>query len=162
VFDPAKGKSRWIKRSIKVCPLSKINTATMRVVKVPEREAHLLFHDTVLSHLPIRSTNAPALATVRELWEKKVLPTLVLKARKTQEHWRGMMDNHILPALGTRQIRDVLQDDVQALVLEKVGQGYSGQTVWHIRIKITTLFKKAKSIGWYSGTSPRKALRCPR
>jgi hypothetical protein len=150
VFDPAMGKSRWMKRSVKVCPARKINAASMRTVKVPEAEARLLFEETVLSRLLVRSTNPSALATVRELWEK-VRPNLVMKARKTQEHWRGMMDNHILPALGTKQLRDVRQDDVQALILDKIGQGYSPQTVWHIRIKITTLSKKAKAIGWYSG-----------
>ena len=97
VFDPALKKSRWIKRSIKICPARKINTATMRAVKVSENEARLLFEETVLSHLIVRSTNAPALATVRELWEK-IRPNLVLKARKTQEHWTGIVENHILPA----------------------------------------------------------------
>lgn len=161
VFDPALGKSRWIKRSVKICPARKINTATMRTVKVSETEARLLFEETVLSRLVRRSTNAPALATVRELWDK-VRPNLALKARKTQEHWNGIVENHILPALGNRQLRDVRQDDVQALVIEKIGQGYSPQTVWHIRTKITTMFKKAKGMGWYSGDLPTEGVEMPK
>jgi integrase len=161
VFDPTIGKSRWMKRSVKICPARKINATSMRTVKVPEVEARLLFEETVLSRLVRRSTNPPALATVRELWDK-VRPNLVLKARKMREHWRGMMENHILPALGKKQLRDVRQDDVQALVIEKIGQGYSPQTVWHIRTKITTLFKKGKAMGWYSGDLPTEGVEMPK
>lgn len=161
VFDPAIGKSRWKKRSVKICPARKINAETMRTVKVPEVEARLLFEETVLSRLLVRSTNPPALATVRELWEK-IRPNLVLKARKTQEHWHGIVNNHVIPALGTKQLRDVRQDDVQAIVIEKIGQGYSPQTVWHIRTKIATLFKKAKAMGWYSGDLPTEGVEMPK
>ena len=133
----------------------------MRSVKVPENEARLLFEETVLSNLATRSTNAPALATVRELWGK-IRPNLALKPRKTQEHWNGIVENHILPALGNKRLRDVHQDDIQELVLEKVGQGYSSQTVWHIRTKITTLFKKAKGMGWYSGDLPTEGVEMPK
>ena len=161
VFDPAIGKSRWKKRSVKICPARKLNRTTMRTVKVPEAEARLLFEETVLSRLMVRSTNPPALATVRELWER-VRPTLVLKARKTQEDWLGIVQNHILPTFGNKQLRDVRQDDVQRLVLEKVGQGFQPGTVWNIRIKITTLFKKAKAMGWYSGDLPTEGVEMPK
>jgi integrase len=56
----------------------------------------------------------------------------------------------------------VRQDDVQALVIEKIGRGYSPQTVWHIRTKITTLFKKAKAMGWYSGDLPTEGVEMPK
>jgi hypothetical protein len=98
----------------------------MRTVKISQTEARLLFDETVLSRLVLRSTNAPALATVRELWDK-VLPNLVLKPRKTQEHWSGIVENHILPALGNPQVRDVRQDDVQALVILRDGKPLAGR-----------------------------------
>ncbi len=162
VWDPTRGKSRWIKRSIKVSPLTKINPATMRMVKVNKCEAQLLFENAVLSRIAVRTTNPPALATVQELWERKVQPQIIVRARKTQEHWRNMMANHILPALGKRQLRDVRADDVQLLIAERMAKGLSPQTVWHIRTTITSLFKRAKGIGWFSGDLPTEGVQMPR
>lgn len=161
VFDPAKGKSRWIKRCVKICPMKKINPSTGRIVNVSEKEAQVLFNETVLSELIVRSTHPCTTATVRELWDK-IQPSLVLRARKTQEHWKGIVENHILPTFGKKQLRDVRQEDVQTLILEKTSQGYSSQTVWHIRTKITTLFKKAKAMRWYSGDLPTEGVEMPK
>lgn len=162
VWDPEKGKSRWLKRSIKVCPLTKINPDTHRQVKVNQCEAQLMFEESVLSRMNVRTTNPPALATVRELWERKIQPQIVVRARKTQEHWRNMMVNHILPSLGKKQLRDVRADDIQELVSQELAKGSSPQTVWHVRTTISSLFKRAKGIGWYSGDLPTEGVQMPR
>lgn len=162
VWDPELRKSKWNRRSIKVCPLSKLNEQTGRTVKVQKWEAQLVFDETVLSRMNVRTTNPPALATVRELWERKIEPQIIVKARKTQAHWRNMMQNHILPSLGKRQLRDVRPDDVQDLVSLELAKGSSPQTVWHVRTTISSLFKRAKGIGWYSGDLPTEGVQMPR
>jgi integrase len=162
VWDPELKKSRWHRRSIKVCPLAKLNEKTGRAVKVQKWEAQLVFNETVLERMNVRTTNPPALATVAELWERKIEPQIVMKARKTQEHWRNMMRNHILPAIGKRQLRDVRPDDVQDLISAELAKGASPQTVWHVRTTISSLFKRAKGIGWYSGDLPTEGVQMPR
>lgn len=162
VWDPELRKSRWQRRSIKVLPLTKINELTGRAVKVQKWEAQRVFEETVLSKMNVRTTNPPALATVRELWERKIEPQIAVRARKTQEHWRNMMENHILPSLGKRQLRDVRADDVQDLVSAELAKGSSPQTVWHVRTTVSSLFKRAKGIGWYSGDLPTEGVQMPR
>jgi integrase len=162
VWDPKLKKSRWHRRSIKVCPLSKVSEQTGRAVKVQKWEAQLVFNETVLERMNVRTTNPPALATVRELWARKIEPQILVRARKTQEHWRNMMVNHILPSLGKRQLRDVRPDDVQDLIAQEMAKGASPQTVWHVRTTISSLFKRAKGIGWYSGDLPTEGVQMPR
>lgn len=162
VWDPELRKSRWTRRSIKVCPLTKINEKTGRAVKVQKWEAQKVFDDTVLSRMNVRTTNPPALATVQELWERKIEPQITVRARKTQEHWRNMMKNHVLPSLGKRQLRDVRADDIQDLVSQELAKGSSPQTVWHVRTTISSLFKRAKGIGWFSGDLPTEGVQMPR
>jgi integrase len=158
----ADGRLDWHRTSKAICANTRVREASGRTVTVTKREAQRVFQETVLDKLEIRTTNPQSLATLKEFVEMKFRPTLVLKRRKTQEHWHNMLDNHILRALGTKQLRDIRPDDVQNLILEKVAVGLSTQTVWHIRTAISTLFKKAKRIGWYSGDLPTDGLEMPK
>jgi hypothetical protein len=90
-----------------VCPAYKTDEKTGRARAVSKGDAQKIFNDTILDALEIRSSNPKSMATVKELVELKIRPSLVLKARKTQEHWRNMLDNHILPALGHKQLREI-------------------------------------------------------
>jgi integrase len=72
-----------------------------------------------------------------------------------------MLDNHILPELGKYQLRDVTSEHVQSLILSKIAEGKSPQTVWHIRATISALFKKAKGIKWFSGELPTEGIEMP-
>lgn len=156
-----KGVLRWKTRCIKISPLTRLNPDTGREVKVSQHEARVLFEEFLRSQFVVHSTNPATLATVLELWQK-IKPTLALKARKTQQHWNLIVEKHILPKFARRQLRGLRQGDVQELILEKVQLGYSPQTVWHIRTTITTLFKKAKGLGWYSGDLPTEGLEMPK
>ncbi len=158
----ADGSLDWHRVSRVICRNTRISETTGRTVSVTQREAQRVFAETILDKLEIRSLNPQSLATLKEFVELKFRPTLVLKRRKTQEHWANMLNNHVLPALGAKQLRDVRPDDVQNLILAKVAAGLSTQTVWHIRTAISTLWKKAKRIGWYSGDLPTYGLEMPK
>lgn len=133
-----------------------------RESKVTRHEAQRVFQETILDKLEVRSLNPQSLATLKEFVELKFRPTLIInRRRKTREHWRNMLDNHILPALGSKQLREIRPDDVQNLVLQKLAAGLQPQTVWHVRTSISTLFKKAKLIGWYSGDLPTYGIEMP-
>lgn len=156
------GRLDWHRASKAVCPNTRISETTGRTLTVTKREAQRVFQETVLDKLEIRTTNPQSLATLKEFVELKFRPTLVLRRRKGKEHWKNMLDNHILPALGAKQLRDVRPDDVQNLILVTVAAGLSSSTVWAIRTAISTLFKKAKRIGWYSGDLPTYGIEMPK
>ena len=158
----ADGRLDWHRMSRAICPTTRISKETGRTVKITKHDAQRIFQETVLDKLEIRTTNPQSLATLREFVDLKFRPTLILKRRKTQEHWRNMLDNHVLPALGVKQLREIRPDAVEKLILAKLAEGKSSQTVWHIRTAISTLFKKAKRIGWYSGDLPTFGIEMPK
>lgn len=157
----ADGKLDWHRASRAICATSR-TSETGRTIKVTKPEAQRVFNETILDKMEVRSLNPQSLATLKEFVEQKFRPTLVLKRRKTQEHWRNMLDNHILPVLGAKQLRDIRPDTVENLILSKVALGKSSQTVWHIRTAISTIFKKAKRIGWFSGDLPTYGIEMPK
>lgn len=155
------GRVDWHRTSKKICPTTKTDEAG-KSKKVIKTEAQKVFEKTILNALEIRTTNPQSLATLREFVDLKFRATLVLKRRrKTREHWKNMLDNHILPALGNKQLREIRPDLIEALIYSKLAEGKSSQTVWHIRTTLSTLFKKAKRIGWYSGDLPTYGIEMP-
>lgn len=150
----------WHRKSKVVCATTKVSDKG-RTVNVTRHDAQRIFQETILDRLEIRSLNPQTLATVKEFVEQKYRPTLVLKRRKTQEHLRNMLDNHILPTLGNKQLRDVRPDDVENLILTKFGAGKSSQTVRHIRATITAIFKRAKRMGWFVEDLPTEGIEMP-
>ena len=156
----ADGKLDWHRATRKICPAQKLSE-TGRMVKVTKPKAQRVFNESVLDRLEIRSLNPQSLATLGEFVERKYRPSLLMRRRKTQEHQRNMLDNHLLPALGKKQLRDITPDVIENLILAKLGAGKSSQTVWHIRTTLTTIFKRAKRIGWYSGDLPTQGIEMP-
>ncbi|MDP8989619.1 MAG: site-specific integrase [Acidobacteriota bacterium] len=156
----ADGTPDWHRASRVICRTQKISE-TGRQVKVTKPEAQKIFNETVLDGLEVRSVNPQSLATLKEFVELKYRPILVMRRRKTQEHLRNMLDNHILPALGNKQLRGITPDVIENLILAKLGAGKSSQTVWHIRTTLTTIFKRAKRNGWYSGDLPTQGVEMP-
>ncbi len=133
------GSLTWHRAQKKICPRLRLDERG-RVRTVTKKEAQRLFDETVLLGLEVRNLNPQSLATVAEFVKLKFEPQLAIKKRKGQEHYRNMLDNHVLPALGKKRLRDVDSDLVERLILSKltpgakaVGLGYSTQTVTHIR-----------------------------
>lgn len=155
------GTLDWHRTSRALCRTTMISEKG-RKIKVTKPEAQRIFQETILDKLEIRSLNPQSLATLKEFVEQKYRPSLVLKRRKTQEHLRNMLDNHILPALANKQLRDVRPDDIENLILVKLAAGKSSQTVWHIRTTLSAIFKRAKRIGWYSGELPTEGIEMPK
>jgi hypothetical protein len=59
-----------------------------------------------------------------------VLPTLKYA---TQKHYRYMLDVHLIPAFGKRQIRDITREELQGFLSRKLGGGPSWETVHHFK-----------------------------
>jgi integrase len=150
----------WRRASRAICATSRTNESG-RTIKITKHEAQRIFQETILDRLEVRSLNPQSIATLKEFVEQKYRPTIILKRRKTQEHLRNMLDNHILPELGGKQLRDFRPDDIENLVLRKFGAGKSSQTVWHIRKTLAAIFKRDKRIGWYQGELPTDGIEMP-
>lgn len=155
------GAKKWHRFCRKICEAVEFSPETNRMRAVTETQARRLFDEVILDKLEIANTNPQSLGTVREFWERKFEPSLALKKRKSQEHYRGMMKNHVLPAIGDKKIREVKFDNVQDLIYEKLNKGYSSQTITHIRNVISTFWKKAKQAGWATGDAPTFGLEMP-
>jgi integrase len=157
----------WHRAQKKICPRERADDRG-RKRTVTKKEAQRLFEETVLNGLEVRNLNPQSLATVEEFVKLKFEPQLAIRKRKGHEHYRNMLDNHVLPALGKKRLRDVNCDLVERLILSKLapgakseGEGYSTQTVQHIRNTISTIFRKAKRIGWFSGDIPTEGIEMP-
>lgn len=155
------GKLEWHRFCKKICDATQLDPTTRRLRKVTKNEAQRLFHELYLSKLDVHNTNPQSLATLAEFVTLKFEPPLVLKKRKTQEHLRNMLHNHILPEFGSKRLRELRLDDVQTLILQKVAAGCSPQTVHHVRNTLATVLRSAKQHGWLPGDLPTDGVQMP-
>jgi len=66
------------------------------------------------------------IATVEQFIEARFRPDHINHLKKSGRiHYRTMLDNHILPSLGSVQLRDVSTPMVQGLINGKLDAGYS-------------------------------------
>jgi Phage integrase, N-terminal SAM-like domain len=91
---------------------------------------------------------------VAEDWSPVVLPTLKYA---TQKHYRYMLDVHLIPAFGKRQIRDITREELQGFLSRKLGGGLSWETVHYFKCGLSKILARPK-IG---ATSQRISRRKP-
>jgi integrase len=103
-----------------------------------------------------------SMATVRQFVDVQFTPCHVaLKRPKTRLHYKGMLENHILPTLGDVMLKDVDAPLVQRLISAKIEAGFSSQTVVHIRNIISAVFTHAKFAKAFSGDRPTEGVMLP-
>jgi site-specific recombinase XerD len=78
---------------------------------------------------------------------------LDLRAR-TQECYRNAIEQHLVPAFGTRRIDDVSPDDLALLVRELRSRGFSESTTVIVLGVTNRVYRyAARRLGW-AGTNP--------
>jgi integrase len=75
----------------------------------------------------------------------EILPTLKYSTRKL---YGCLTDKHLLPYFGNERLSDIQRVQVQHFVIEKQRQGYSVQTLGHLRDLMSKILETAKSWGW--------------
>ncbi|HVT79041.1 MAG TPA: tyrosine-type recombinase/integrase [Phycisphaerae bacterium] len=68
------------------------------------------------------------------------------KLELKQNSWEGyqnIIDNHLLPAWGPKPIDQITDDDVRALLTQKIDDGLSFKTVQNIRVLVSGMFSFA-------------------
>lgn len=126
--------------------------------KLSKREATRLADELIFAKLDQVSLRPGSLATVEQFVEQRFEPQVASKRRSN--HYRWVLDKHVLPMIGSRRLRDVRRDELQRLLLEKA-ETLSPQSVLHIRNAIHAIFKHAKRLEYFTGEYPTEFLELP-
>jgi integrase len=81
----------------------------------------------------------PTLSQYAKQWMAAVKPDI---AQKTAQSYQWLIDAHIVPTLGSKQLRTIKRADVKALLAKK-RKDYSKNTVRLIRAVLSTMFAEA-------------------
>ena len=81
---------------------------------------------------------------VKADWTPVVLPTLKYA---TQKHYRYMLDAHLIPAFGKRQLREVTREELQSFLSRKLNGGLSWETVHHFKCGLSKILSAAEEWG---------------
>jgi integrase len=99
--------------------------------------------------------------TLQEFWERHVEPTILpMHKHSTQHLYRILTTCHLLPAFGNLPINDVSPVQVQQFIQQKQAQGYSPQTLAHLRNLLSKFFRIAIRWGW-ADTNPAHGVELP-
>lgn len=81
---------------------------------------------------------------VKNEWMPVILPTLKYA---TQKHYRYMLDVHLIPAFGNRQLRELTREELQAFLSRKLKGGLSWETVHHFKCGLSKILGAAEEWG---------------
>jgi integrase len=114
------------------------------IAEIPtKREAQQLLNDL------LRRTNSgvhrpQAVLTfkdfVKDRWKPDVYPTLKFSSKK---YYDNMVDTHLIPVFGDKQLRLITKDSVQGFLNAKAQGGSSWKTVKHIRTVFGSILEAA-------------------
>ena len=142
------GKTEWVKVSRKIGPCigpTRLNAA----------EARQIGYERYVSVANGPSAVPQGLASVRQFVAVMFMPGHVAKKKPAgQGHYRTMLNNHVLPAIGEQRLRDVNGRMVQAFLDGMARRGLSSQTVLHARNVVSAMFRHAKKLGYWRGDLP--------
>jgi integrase len=95
---------------------------------------------------------------VKDDWMPVVLPTLKYA---TQKHYRYMLDVHLMPAFGKRQLRELTREELQSFLSRKLNRGLSWETVHHFKCGLSKILSAAEEWGCITENVSQKT-RLPR
>src|SRR5580658_4793711 len=81
---------------------------------------------------------------VKDDWTPVVLPTLKYA---TQKHYRYMLDVHLNPAFGQRQLRELTREELQGFLSRTLSNGLSWETVHHFKCGLSKILGAAEDWG---------------
>jgi integrase len=90
---------------------------------------------------------------VKDDWMPVVLPTLKYA---TQKHYKYMLDVHIVPAFGKRQLRELSREELQSFLSRKLNGGLSWETVHHFKCGLSKILNAAEEWGYITENVAQK------
>ncbi|MCI0721721.1 MAG: tyrosine-type recombinase/integrase [Acidobacteria bacterium] len=132
-----------------------------RLAELPTKKLALRKLSSVVAELNALDYRPRSVMTVRDFVEDKY-KKLVLPVRKpTTQHGYGVVLNrHVLPEIGDRQLVEVTSEDVQTLINRKVADGLSYNSVKNIRMVLSAVFTAAVKYG-YRKENPARQTEMP-
>lgn len=92
---------------------------------------------------PTPAAEPRAVPTVAEIAEGWFGVAKAAWKANTEESYRGMFAQHILPAIGGRRVDDITEADVEAWWAALCGKGFSARHLSHIRHILTGILRRA-------------------
>ncbi len=130
--------------------------------KVTEKQAQRIAWDEYLSKLDLMATRPGSMKTIAEFVKERFEPDVVWSLKPSgKAHYRLMLKNHVLPALGSIRLRDLEPRHVQDLVRATLERGLAVQTAMHVRNTVSAIFRHAKRLQAYAGDLPTEGVRLP-
>jgi len=90
---------------------------------------------------------------VKDDWSPVVLPTLKYA---TQKHYRYMLDVHLNPAFGQRQLRELTREELQGFLSRKLSNGLAWETVHHFKCGLSKILGAAEEWGYIAENVAQK------
>ena len=90
---------------------------------------------------------------VKDDWMPVVLPTLKYA---TQKHYRYMLDVHLIPAFGQRQLRELTREELQSFLSRKLKGGLAWETVHHFKCGLSKILGAAEEWGYIAENAAQK------
>ena len=90
---------------------------------------------------------------VKDDWTPVVLPTLKYA---TQKHYRYMLDVHLNPAFGQRQLRELTREELQGFLSRKLSNGLAWETVHHFKCGLSKILGAAEEWGYIAENVAQK------
>jgi len=132
------------------------------VAQFSSRRAAMQVLSARLASINEGTPRAQSIRTFRDFavedWSPVVLPTLKYA---TQKHYNYMLNVHLIPAFGARQLRDITREELQGFLSRKLASGLSWKTVKHIRGGLTRVLGSAEEWG-YVQNNPALKTKLPR
>src|SRR6202789_2435768 len=90
---------------------------------------------------------------VNDDWIPVILPTLKYA---TQKHYHYMLDVHLIPAFGERQLRELTREELQSFLNRKLKNGLSWETVHHFKCGMSKILGAAEEWGYIAENVAQK------
>jgi integrase len=90
---------------------------------------------------------------VKDDWMPVVLPTFKYA---TQKHYRYMLDVHLNPAFGQRQLRELTREELQSFLSRKLKGGLAWETVHHFKCGLSKILGAAEEWGYIAENAAQK------
>jgi len=90
---------------------------------------------------------------VKNDWMPVILPTFKYA---TQKHYRYMLDVHLIPSFGQRQLRELTREELQSFLSRKLKGGLSWETVHHFKCGLSKILVAAEEWGYIAENAAQK------
>lgn len=123
--------------------------------RLTKREAEHKAQAEILDPLNRRNRKPSSAMLVEDFVKIKFQLEVVDRKKKAgKEHYHYLLTNFLLPEFGQRRLCDIRMDDVEMLIARLKRDGYSHQTVVHVKNCVSAVFRHARRRKLYTEENP--------